>query len=253
MSSIQHLFIESLSGGVLEAGDTKTTKIQPLIQRGHQKPHNYFLSPKLSVSSEFHILVDGNILSPNLEIFESPLTHFPSQLAFNPIPSLFDSTSKNSPRLCPPPLLSCCCWLGLHFVVFILNYYSKSLVIVFSALKSSPLLPAHPGPFVSSCSVKTKIVSYHFPIFKPFLNVSRTFEVAKTSAGATHKPYIPSRWYKREEKSSRWRMMVTSIKKLQHYSASVLWEQTFMFCQNFYLFFSHQKLEILIFIEVSCF
>ena len=51
-------------------------------------------------------------------------------------------------QVCALPL-SCCCWLGLHFVIFLLNYYSKSLLIFFSALKSSPLLPAHPGPFVS--------------------------------------------------------------------------------------------------------
>ena len=62
-------------------------------------------------------------------------------------------------QVCALPL-SCCCWLGLHFVIFLLNYYSKSLLIFFSALKSSPLLPAHPGPFVSRVA-SWKQRSYH--------------------------------------------------------------------------------------------
>ena len=57
-----------------------------------------------------------------------------------------------------------------------------------------PSFPYLPRAFrFQSCFMKTKIVSYHFPIFKPFLSVLCTFEVAKTSAGATHKQVIQGR------------------------------------------------------------
>lgn len=149
---------------MLEDGDTKVTKIQPLIQRGHQETHNYFFTKTFTF--EFHVLVDSNTVSPKLEIFELSLTHFPSQLAFHPLPSLFDSACKNSLILCPP-LQSCCYWLGLHFVIFLLNYCS-SLLIVFSAFKSSPLLPAHPGPFIPRVAL-WKQRSYHITL--PFSNL----------------------------------------------------------------------------------
>ena len=100
---------------MFEAGDTKITKIQPPIQRDHKKPTISFI--KTFISSEFHVLVDGSTQSPKPETFESSLTHFPSQLAFNPFPSLFYSASKYS-LILHPPQQSCCCRLVLYFVIF---------------------------------------------------------------------------------------------------------------------------------------
>lgn len=123
---------------MLEAEDTKTTKIQPLIQRVHKKPTN-IASSKLLLSSEFHVLVGGNTQSPKPETFESSLTHFLSQLAFNSFPSLFYFTSKNS-LILYPPLQSCCHGLVLHLVIILLDY-CNSFLRGFSAFKPSPLLP----------------------------------------------------------------------------------------------------------------
>lgn len=161
-------------------------------------------------------------------------------------------TCKNSPSLCLP-LLSCLMLIGFplcHLSSELLWQEPPNCFLCFEIIPSSPYPPR--AFRFQSCFMKTKIVSSHFPIFKPFLNVLCTFEVAKTSAGATHKQVIPEKRRekkRREGKRGRWRMVGTSIKNLPNYSASVLWEQTSMFCQNFYLFFSHQKLEILIFIE----
>lgn len=238
MSSIQHLFIESLSGGVLEAGDTKTTKIQASHPKNSPKVPQLFFSPKFSVSSEFHILLMATYCPQILKHLNHLWHIFPHSW---PSTQFRAFTSKNSPGL-RSPLLPCCCWLGLHFAIFLLNCYGKSLLIVFSALKSSPLFHTHPGPFVSRvASWKQRSYRITFLFSNLFLKLPRLLQGPPTS-----------RWYK-EEKSRRWRMMGTSIKNWPNYSASVLWEPTFMFCQNFYLFFSHQKLEILIFIEVSCF
>lgn len=188
MSSIQHLFIESLSGGVLEAGDTKITKIQPDIQRGHQKPHNYFFP---QIFSFFWV--------PYLSWWQHTVPKSWNIWIIFDTFSLTTGLQPNSKSLLLKILQVCALPCCLAVADWVCTLSSSELLWqeppnCFLCFEIIPSFPYPPRAFrFQSCFMKTKIVSYHFPIFKPFLNVLCTFEVAKTSAGATHKQVIQGR------------------------------------------------------------